>query len=87
MCTRYPSRPNQIGLSTVRLLFRQENRLTLGGVDVLYLAPRIDIKPYLPDFDIRTEDVHVGGYETQSKEQGPINFLSRLSSAGSIVFD
>jgi tRNA (adenine37-N6)-methyltransferase len=66
--TRYPSRPNQIGLSTVRLLFRQENRLTIAGVDVLDLTPLLDIKPYVPDFDIRTEDVRVGWYETRSRQ-------------------
>jgi len=66
--TRYPYRPNQIGLSTVRLLSRQENRLTIAGVDVLDLTPLLDIKPYVPDFDIRTEDVRTGWYETRSKK-------------------
>jgi tRNA (adenine37-N6)-methyltransferase len=66
--TRYPYRPNQIGLSTVRLLSRQENRLTIAGVDVLDLTPLLDIKPYVPDFDVRTEDVRVGWYETRSKD-------------------
>jgi tRNA (adenine37-N6)-methyltransferase len=66
--TRYPYRPNQIGLSTVRLLSRQENRLTIVGVDVLDLTPLLDIKPYVPDFDVRTEDVRTGWYETRSKK-------------------
>lgn len=66
--TRYPYRPNQIGLSTVRLLSRQENRLTIAGVDVLDLTPLLDIKPYVPDFDIRTEDVRTGWYETRSRK-------------------
>ena len=66
--TRYPYRPNQIGLSTVRLLCRQKNRLTIAGVDVLDLTPLLDIKPYVPDFDIRTEDVRIGWYETRSKK-------------------
>jgi tRNA (adenine37-N6)-methyltransferase len=66
--TRYPYRPNQIGLSTVRLLSCQENRLTVAGVDVLDLTPLLDIKPYVPDFDIRTEDVRTGWYETRSKK-------------------
>jgi tRNA (adenine37-N6)-methyltransferase len=65
--TRYPYRPNQIGISTVRLLSRQENQLTISGVDVLDLTPLLDIKPYVPDFDIRTEDVRTGWYETRSK--------------------
>lgn len=66
--TRYPYRPNPIGLSTVRLLSRQENVLTVKGVDVLNDTPLLDIKPYVPDFDLRTENVHVGWYETRSKK-------------------
>jgi tRNA-Thr(GGU) m(6)t(6)A37 methyltransferase TsaA len=66
--TRYPYRPNQIGLSIVRLLSRQDNRLTIAGVDILDATPLLDIKPYVPDFDIRTEDVRTGWYETRSRK-------------------
>lgn len=65
--TRYPHRPNPIGLSVVRLLLRQENNLTVEGVDMLDDTPLLDIKPYVPDFDMRT-DVHAGWYETRSKK-------------------
>jgi tRNA-Thr(GGU) m(6)t(6)A37 methyltransferase TsaA len=65
--TRYPHRPNPIGLSVVRLLLRQENNLTVEGVDMLDDTPLLDIKPYVPDFDIRT-DVHTGWYETRSNK-------------------
>jgi tRNA-Thr(GGU) m(6)t(6)A37 methyltransferase TsaA len=65
--TRYPCRPNPIGISTVRLLFRQDNALTIEGVDVLDGTPLLDIKPYVPDFDLRTE-VRTGWYETRSKK-------------------
>ena len=65
--TRYPRRPNPIGLSIVHLLSRQENSLTIAGVDVLNGTPLLDIKPYVPDFDVRTE-VRVGWYETRSKK-------------------
>jgi len=65
--TRYPYRPNPIGLSTVRLVSRQGNELTIEGVDVLDGTPLLDIKPYVPDFDHRT-DVRVGWYETRSKK-------------------
>jgi tRNA (adenine37-N6)-methyltransferase len=64
--TRYPCRPNPIGLSVVRLLYRQENTLTFKGVDVLNGTPLLDIKPYVPDFDQQTE-VRTGWYETRSK--------------------
>jgi len=65
--TRYPCRPNPIGLSTVRLVSRRDNFLTIEGVDVLDGTPLLDIKPYVPDFDHRT-DVRVGWYETRSKK-------------------
>lgn len=65
--TRYPCRPNPIGISLVRLLSRKENILTIEGVDVLDNTPLLDIKPYVPDFDVRT-DVRIGWYETRSKQ-------------------
>lgn len=66
--TRYPYRPNPIGISTVRLISRQENMLTIDGVDMLDGTPLLDIKPYVPDFDLRIEDVRGGWYETRSKK-------------------
>jgi tRNA-Thr(GGU) m(6)t(6)A37 methyltransferase TsaA len=65
--TRYPCRPNPIGLSIVRLIARHVNVLEIEGVDVLDGTPLLDIKPYMPDFDAR-ENVRVGWYETRSKE-------------------
>lgn len=65
--TRYPCRPNPLGISIVKLLSRQENSLTIEGVDVLDGTPLLDIKPYVPDFDLRT-DVRAGWYETRSKK-------------------
>ena len=64
--TRYPRRPNPIGLSIVHLLSRKENTLTFEGADVLNGTPLLDIKPYVPDFDQQIE-VRTGWYETRSK--------------------
>lgn len=64
--TRYPYRPNPIGLSVVRLLARQETTLEIKGVDVLDGTPLLDIKPYVPEFDTPTT-TRVGWYETRSK--------------------
>lgn len=50
--TRYPYRPNPIGLSVVRLLARHGNELAIEGVDVLDGTPLLDIKPYIPEFDV-----------------------------------
>jgi tRNA-Thr(GGU) m(6)t(6)A37 methyltransferase TsaA len=49
--TRAPSRPNAIGLSSVRLLCVDDNVLKIQGVDVLDGTPLLDIKPYVPRFD------------------------------------
>jgi tRNA-Thr(GGU) m(6)t(6)A37 methyltransferase TsaA len=65
--TRYPCRPNPLGLSVVRLLARRDNVLEIEGVDVLDGTPLLDIKPYVPDFDVRTE-VHTGWYAHRSRE-------------------
>jgi tRNA-Thr(GGU) m(6)t(6)A37 methyltransferase TsaA len=45
--TRSPRRPNPIALTVVRLLARDENRLSVRGVDMLDGTPILDIKPYL----------------------------------------
>jgi tRNA (adenine37-N6)-methyltransferase len=52
--TRYPYRPNPIGISVVRLITINNNILEIEGVDMLNGTPLLDIKPYVPDFDIRT---------------------------------
>ena len=65
--TRYPRRPNPLGLSIVHLMLRQENTLTFEGADVLNGTPLLDVKPYVPDFDQQTE-VRTGWYETRSKQ-------------------
>ncbi|WP_419658872.1 major facilitator superfamily MFS1 protein [Desulfosarcina variabilis str. Montpellier] len=64
--TRAPRRPNPIGLSIVRLLNVEKNELTVQGIDVLDQTPLLDIKPWVPAFDIQGE-VRVGWME---KRQG-----------------
>ena len=65
--TRYPYRPNPIGISIVKLLSRENNILTVEGIDALDGTPLLDIKPYVPDFDLRT-NVRTGWYETRSEK-------------------
>jgi len=60
--TRYPARPNQIGLSVVRLLRREGNILIVEGIDVLDGTPLLDIKPYVPEF-AATKPVRKGWLE------------------------
>jgi len=50
--TRAPSRPNSIGLSIVRLTRIKKNILYVKNIDVLDGTPLLDIKPYVPGFDI-----------------------------------
>jgi tRNA-Thr(GGU) m(6)t(6)A37 methyltransferase TsaA len=66
--TRYPYRPNPIGLSVVRLLARRENILDIEGIDMLDGTPLLDIKPYVPDFDVHI-DARTGWYETRSNRK------------------
>ncbi len=49
--TRSPSRPNPIGLSAVRLVSREKNRLVVEGLDIIDGTPLLDIKPYIPRAD------------------------------------
>jgi len=64
--TRYPCRPNPIGLSIVRFISRDVNEFEVEGIDVLDGTPLLDIKPYMPEFDIR-HNVSAGWYETRKK--------------------
>ena len=50
--SRHPCRPNSIGLSIVGLEKVTDNVLDIWGVDVLDGTPLLDIKPYVPKFDI-----------------------------------
>ncbi len=56
--TRSPQRPNPIGLTVVRLLGREGNRLRVRGVDMLDGTPILDIKPYLSS--VPAEDLKRG---------------------------
>lgn len=60
--TRHFKRPNLIGISIVRLDSVRENILKISEVDMLDGTPLLDIKPYVPDFDIR-HDCRTGWYQ------------------------
>jgi tRNA-Thr(GGU) m(6)t(6)A37 methyltransferase TsaA len=49
---RSPSRPNPIGFSVVNIVAIEGNIIEVSGVDILDGTPLLDIKPYVPDFDI-----------------------------------
>ena len=50
---RGPSRPNPIGISIVRLIGIEGNIIHIQDVDIVDGTPLLDIKPYVPEFDIR----------------------------------
>lgn len=65
--TRYPVRPNPIGFSVVRVVSREQNLIHFKGADMLDGTPLLDIKPYIPEFDIfRVEKI--GWYERRNKK-------------------
>ena len=57
--TRHYNRPNPIGISIVKLIKREGNILRVGQVDMLDGTLLLDIKPYVPQFDQRT-NVKIG---------------------------
>jgi len=65
--TRAPVRPNPIGLTAVRILSVEENRLLIAGVDMLDGTPLLDIKPYVPAFDC-FEVKRTGWYQDKSAQ-------------------
>ena len=64
--TRAPRRPNQLGVSIVKLLKRRRNMLTVEGVDMLNGTPLLDIKPYIPTSDPK-RGVRIGWLEGKKK--------------------
>lgn len=50
---RSPSRPNPIGISTVKLIKVEGKKLWVDNLDIIDKTPLLDIKPYVPHFDER----------------------------------
>ncbi len=61
--TRAPNRPNQIGLSVVKLVSVKDNIIQIENIDILDGTPLLDIKPYIPDFDEIT-DLRTGWFSS-----------------------
>ena len=51
--TRAPARPNPIGISLVRLIRIENATLFVQDIDIIDQTPLLDIKPFVPDFDVR----------------------------------
>ncbi|WP_027185994.1 tRNA (N6-threonylcarbamoyladenosine(37)-N6)-methyltransferase TrmO [Desulfovibrio inopinatus] len=63
--TRSPKRPNPLGLSVMRLSGVSHGTVFVENVDVLDGTPVIDIKPYVPDFDVWPAD-RIGWFSGKS---------------------
>jgi tRNA-Thr(GGU) m(6)t(6)A37 methyltransferase TsaA len=50
--TRAPKRPNAIGISVVKLVQVKGRTISIKDVDILDGTPLLDIKPYVPEFDV-----------------------------------
>lgn len=50
--TRAPRRPNPVGLSVVEIESVAAGKLTVSGIDVVDGTPLLDIKPFVPAFDV-----------------------------------
>jgi len=53
--TRAPARPNPIGVSLVRLEKVEGDKLHVLDVDMVNGTPLLDIKPFVPEFDVGAE--------------------------------
>jgi len=58
--TRSPRRPNPIALSLVKLIRIEGRVLHVEEIDLIDGTPVLDIKPFNPQVDHRTEDVRTG---------------------------
>ena len=81
--TRSPFRPNNLGLSCVRLLGVEETReygtvLHVGGADLMDGTPIFDIKPYIPYGDAKPDAL--GGFT-----QGTGDFLLTVDFPTSLL--
>jgi tRNA-Thr(GGU) m(6)t(6)A37 methyltransferase TsaA len=80
--TRAPSRPNPIGISVVHLVKIEEALLQIQDVGIVDGTPLLDIKPYVPEFDVR-EAVEIGWLENNihklsvSKDDGRLTHFQQ----------
>ena len=65
--TRSPKRPNPIGLSVLELAGIEGNTVHLRNIDILDGTPVLDIKPYVPRFDV-WEGERTGWFATKAQQ-------------------
>ncbi len=60
--TRSPARPSRLGFSVLPLLGIEGRTLRVSNLDILNETPVIDLKPFVPEFDVPAGAVDVGWY-------------------------
>ncbi len=65
--TRSPRRPNPVGLSLAHIVAVEELAVVVDGIDLLSGTPVLDIKPYVPLFDVPGENVSAGWFEARAE--------------------
>ena len=65
--TRSPRRPNPVGLSLAGIVAVEELAVVVDGIDLLAGTPVLDLKPYVPLFDVPREDVRSGWFDGRAE--------------------
>jgi len=65
--TRSPHRPNPISLSLCSLDSVERDGVVVAGLDLLDGTPVLDLKPYVPLFDVPSEPVAAGWFEGRAE--------------------
>lgn len=71
--TRAPKRPNPVGISVVKIDGISGNKIRFENADMLDGTPLLDLKPYIPEFDIH--QVEKAGW-MEDKSENPEETLS-----------
>jgi tRNA-Thr(GGU) m(6)t(6)A37 methyltransferase TsaA len=79
--TRAPQRPNPIGLSVVRLVRVAGTQVYIEDVDVVDGTPLLDMKPYIPAFDVRAT-TGIGWYAQRLDQVDHVRADQRFSCTG-----
>ncbi|MCF8374072.1 MAG: tRNA (N6-threonylcarbamoyladenosine(37)-N6)-methyltransferase TrmO [Bacteroidales bacterium] len=74
---RAPRRPNPIGISIVKIEKIVKNVIYFSGVDMVNGTPILDIKPFIPQFDI-PNDASSGWMKLKNVELGSTKSDSRF---------
>ena len=79
--SRFPVRPNRLGLSLVRVERVRGRRVEFSGVDMLDRTPVLDVKPWeqhldIPGWPARSPESIRGGWYQRARNAGPRGLLA-----------